>query len=72
MKSLTTGLSVNGTTVASDKRLKCNEKPVVGVINRSEPVEYDQTVILIEQCTEGTPEFHQCGFIVQQVQKLKN
>ena len=68
MKIFTTGLSVNGTTATSDARLKFNRKPLVnaiGVINRFEPVEYEQTVSLIEQYTEGTPQFHQCSFIVQ-------
>ena len=65
---------MNGTTVTSDKRLKCNEKPsvhAIGVINRLEPVEYDQTVSLIEQYTEDTPQFHQCGFIAQKVQQIE-
>ena len=43
----------------------------VGVINRLEPVEYDQTVSLIEQCTECTAQFHQCGFIVQKLQIIE-
>ena len=70
LKSFTTGLTVNGTTVASDKRLKCNKRPLVnavGVINRLEPVECDQTLSLLEQCTEGAPQFHQCCFIVQKL-----
>ena len=41
------------------------------VINRLEPVEYDQTVDLIEQYTEDTPQFHQCGFIAQKVQQIE-
>ena len=67
---MTTGLSVSGTTVASKKRLKCNDKLLVnpvGVINRLKPMAYDQTVSLIEQRTDGTPHFHQCGFIVQKI-----
>ena len=43
----------------------------LGVINRLEPVEYDQTVSLIEQYTEDTPQFHQCGFIAQSVQQIE-
>ena len=75
LKSLTTGLSINGTTVASNKRLNCNEKPLgnlVGVINSLKPMEYDQTISLIEHRTDCTPQFHQCGFIVQNFRKLKN
>ena len=41
------------------------------VINRLEPVEYDQTVDLVEQYTEDTPQFRQCGFIAQQVQQIE-
>ena len=41
------------------------------VINRLEPVEYDQTISLIEQYTEDTPQFHQCGFIAQSVQQIE-
>ena len=75
IKLLTTGLSVHGTAVTSDARLKVNEKPLVnaiGVINRFEPVEYDQTVSLMEQYTDGTPQFDQCGSIVQKEEKSKN
>ena len=75
MQLLSTGLTVNGTGVASGKRFNINEKPLVNaivVINRFEPVEYDQTVSLIEQYTDGTPQFDQCGSIVQKEEKLKN
>ena len=40
MKLTSTGLSVNGTDVTSDKRLKFNEQPLTNaldVINRLEP-----------------------------------
>ena len=74
VKIWASGLAVNGTTVSSDKILTLNEKPLVnaiGVINRFEPVEYDQTVSLIEQYTDGSPQFDQCGSIVQKEEKLK-
>ena len=41
------------------------------MINRLEPVEYDQTIDLKEQYTEDTPQFHQCGFIAQKVQQIE-
>ncbi|MFM7987885.1 MAG: tail fiber domain-containing protein, partial [Candidatus Fonsibacter sp.] len=69
-----TGLNVVGTvTTTSDKRMKFNEKSVnnaLDVINKLEPVEYDQTVDLVEQYTPETPQSHQCGFIAQSVQKI--
>ncbi|MFM7984607.1 MAG: hypothetical protein ACKPKO_35305 [Candidatus Fonsibacter sp.] len=37
------------------------------IINKLEPVEYDQTVDLVEQYTTDTPQSHQCGFIAQSV-----
>ena len=52
MKLASTGLSVNGTVTSSDKRLKFNEKPltnVLNVMNKLEPVEYDQTYDLVDQ-----------------------
>ena len=52
-------LYVGGTTVSSSgKRLKVNEKPLTNaldVINRLEPVEYDQTRDLTETYTADTP-----------------
>ena len=51
---------MTGTVTSSGKRLKYYEKPIVNaisVINRLVPVEYDQTVDLIEQYTEDTPQF---------------
>ena len=73
--SLTTqGLTVQGSvTPTSDKRLKFNEKTLVnalGVINRLEPVEYDQTHNLVDEYTVETPQSHQCGFIAQSVQQI--
>jgi hypothetical protein len=69
-----TALYVGGTTVSSsDKRLKFNEKPLTNaldVINRLEPVEYDQTRDLTETYTADTPQSHQCGFIAQSVQQI--
>ena len=68
------GLSVGGTFVAaSDKRLKFNDKPLVNaldVINKLEPVEYDQTYELVDQYTADLPQSHQCGFIAQEVEKI--
>ncbi|MFM7977865.1 MAG: tail fiber domain-containing protein, partial [Candidatus Fonsibacter sp.] len=65
------GLSVGGTVVSSScKRLKFNEKPLTNaldVINKLEPVEYDQTHNLVDQYTADTP---QCGFIAQLVQSI--
>ena len=72
MRLLSTGLSVTGTVTSSDKILKFNEQPLMNalaVINRLEPVEYDQTVDLIEQYTEDTLQYHQRGFIAQKVQQ---
>ena len=69
-----TALYIGGTTVSSsDKRLKFNEKPLVNaldIINRLEPVEYDQTYNLTDAYTEDTPHSHQCGFIAQSVQQI--
>ncbi|MFM7986697.1 MAG: hypothetical protein ACKPKO_46020 [Candidatus Fonsibacter sp.] len=42
----------------------------MAVINKLEPVEYDQTVDLVEQYTTDAPQSHQCGFIAQSVQKM--
>ncbi|MFM7988255.1 MAG: tail fiber domain-containing protein, partial [Candidatus Fonsibacter sp.] len=70
----TAGLYLGATLVsASDKRLKLNEKPLnnaLDVINKLEPVEYDQTCDLVETYTLDTPHFHQCGFIAQSVEKI--
>ncbi|MFM7981166.1 MAG: tail fiber domain-containing protein [Candidatus Fonsibacter sp.] len=57
----------------SDKRLKLNEKPLVNalnMINKLEPVEYDQTYDLVEHYTQETPQSYQCGFIAQSVEKI--
>ncbi|MFM7984131.1 MAG: tail fiber domain-containing protein, partial [Candidatus Fonsibacter sp.] len=68
------GLSVGGTFVsASDKRLKFNEKHLTNaldIINKLEPVEYDQTYDLVNNYTQETPQSHQCGFIAQSVEKI--
>ena len=69
-----TGLSVVGTiTPSSDKRLKFNEKPIINawaIINRLEPVAYEQTYSLVDQYTPDTPQSHQSGFIAQSVQQI--
>ena len=79
MRLTATTLTVNGSAVSSDKRLKFNEKkPLVNAlnaINRLEPVEYDQTQDSIDEYTSDTPQSHQCGFIAQSVaqrDKLKH
>ena len=68
------GLPVGGTFVsASDKRLKFHDKPLVNaldVINKLEPVEYDQSYELVDQYTTDLPQSHQCGFIAQEVEKI--
>ena len=54
--------------------MKCNEKPLTNaldVISRLEPVEYDQTYVLVDQYNEDMPHSHQCGFIAQQVQQIE-
>ena len=74
MKLTSGGLSVNGTVVTSDKRLKFNERILTNaldVINKLEPVEYDQTYDLVDQFNEDTPQSHQCGFIAQKVQQIE-
>ena len=52
---VTGSLYVGGVQItASDRRLKLNENPLVNalvVINRQEPVEYDQTHMLVDQYT---------------------
>ena len=40
------------------------------VINKLEPVEYDQTYELVDQYTTDIPQSHQCGFIAQEVEKI--
>ena len=69
-----TTLSVGGSTVSSsDQRLKFNAKPLTNaldVINRLEPVEYDQTQNLTDTYTADTPQSHQCGFIAQSVEQI--
>ena len=52
MKLIPSGLTVNGTSVSSDKRLKLNNRPLTNalqVIRRLEPVEYEQTYALVDQ-----------------------
>ncbi|MFM7988237.1 MAG: tail fiber domain-containing protein, partial [Candidatus Fonsibacter sp.] len=67
-------LSVNGTiTPSNENRLKFNEKPIVNaldIINKLEPVEYDQTYEFVDVYTPETPQSHQSGFIAQSVQKI--
>ncbi|MFM7987834.1 MAG: tail fiber domain-containing protein, partial [Candidatus Fonsibacter sp.] len=68
------GVSVFGTfTNSSDKRLKFNVKPLTNaldVINRLEPVEYDQTYTLVDDYTPETPQSHQSGLIAQSVHTI--
>ncbi|MFM7986905.1 MAG: tail fiber domain-containing protein, partial [Candidatus Fonsibacter sp.] len=42
----------------------------VDVINKLEPVAYDQTCDLVDTNTPDTPQSHQCGFIAQSVEKI--
>ena len=52
LKLTSTTLVVNWTTMSTDKRLKFIEHPLSNAlddINKSEPVEYDQTINLVEQ-----------------------
>ncbi|MFM7982979.1 MAG: tail fiber domain-containing protein, partial [Candidatus Fonsibacter sp.] len=69
-----TGLTVVGTiTPGSDNRLNFNKTPLTNsldVINRLEPVEYDQTYNLVDEYTPETPQSHQSGFIAQSVQNI--
>ena len=62
-----TAVYVGGTTVSSsNQRLKFNEKPLtdaLDVINRLEPVDYDQDQDLTETFTADAPQSHQCGVI---------
>ena len=48
--------------------MKSPSTNALDVISRLEPVEYDQTVYLVDQYTSETPQSHQCGFIAQSVQ----
>ena len=71
--SPSTGLTVNGTAVTSDKRLKFNEKQLTNaldVINRLEPCEYQQTQEIVDHVTPDIQQSHQCGFIAQSVQQI--
>ena len=53
------GRYVSGTFAsASDKRLKWNEQPLANaldIINKPEPVEYDQTFDVVDHYTPETP-----------------
>ena len=50
--------------------MKRPSRHAIDVINRLEPVEYDQTHDFVELYTPDTPQSHQCGFIAQQVQQI--
>ena len=68
--------SLTGPTYSatSDKRLKFNEKPLTNaldVINKLEPLEYDQTQDIVDQITPDTPQSHQCGFIAQSIEQIE-
>ncbi|MFM7982542.1 MAG: hypothetical protein ACKPKO_24790, partial [Candidatus Fonsibacter sp.] len=68
------GVSVYGTfNNLSDKLLTFNVKPLTNaldVINRLEPVEYDQTYTLVDEYTTETPPSHQSDLIAQSVHKI--
>ncbi|MFM7981270.1 MAG: tail fiber domain-containing protein [Candidatus Fonsibacter sp.] len=53
--------------------MKLNKKPLTNsldIINRLEPVEYDQTYNLVDEYTPETPQSHQSGFIAQSFQNI--
>ncbi|MFM7988040.1 MAG: tail fiber domain-containing protein, partial [Candidatus Fonsibacter sp.] len=70
----TTGLTVNGTiTPSSDSRLKFNAKSLTNglvVINKLEPMEYDQIYELVDHYTTDAPQSYQCGCIAQSVEQI--
>ncbi|MFM7978536.1 MAG: tail fiber domain-containing protein, partial [Candidatus Fonsibacter sp.] len=70
----TTGLTVNGTvTQSSDSRLKFNSKSLTNgltVINKLEPLEYEQIYEFVEQYSPDAPQSHQGGFIAQSVEQI--
>ena len=41
------------------------------MINKLEPIEYDQTQDIVDQITPDTPQSHQCGFIAQSIQQIE-
>ena len=59
MKLISSGLTVNSTSVSSDKRFSFNDKPLTNalkVLRHLEPVEYEQTYALVDQYNEDTPQ----------------
>ena len=74
MKLNFAGLTVNGVvTPSSDSRLRFNSKSLTNgltVINKLEPMEYDQIYELVEQYSPDVPQSHQCGFIAQSVEQI--
>ncbi|MFM7983886.1 MAG: tail fiber domain-containing protein, partial [Candidatus Fonsibacter sp.] len=40
------------------------------IINKIDPVEYDQTYDLVDAYTRETPQSHQSGFIAQSVERI--
>ncbi|MFM7980245.1 MAG: tail fiber domain-containing protein, partial [Candidatus Fonsibacter sp.] len=58
---------------SSDSRLKFNSKSLTNgltVINKLEPLEYDQIYELVEQYSPDAPQSHQCGFIAHSVEEI--
>ena len=58
---------------SSGKILKFNDKPfsnALDVVNKFEPVVYDQTYNVLEQYTPDTPQSRHCDCISQSVQRL--
>ena len=50
-----------------------NDRPLTNekdVINKLEPVEYDQTYNLVDRYTLDAPQSYQCGFIAQSAQRI--
>ncbi|MFM7979760.1 MAG: tail fiber domain-containing protein, partial [Candidatus Fonsibacter sp.] len=74
MKLNFAGLTVNGiVTSSSDSRLKLNSKSLTNgltVINKLEPLEYDQIYELVEQYSPDAPQSRQCGFVAQSVEQI--
>ncbi|MFM7979027.1 MAG: tail fiber domain-containing protein [Candidatus Fonsibacter sp.] len=53
--------------------MKFNAKSLtngLAVINKLEPMEYDQTYELLDHYTTAAPQSHQCGFIAQAVEQI--
>ncbi|MFM7980213.1 MAG: hypothetical protein ACKPKO_12935 [Candidatus Fonsibacter sp.] len=67
-------LAVHGSVkTSSDSRLKFNGRSLthgLTVINKLEPVEYDQIYELVDQYTPEIPQSHKCEFIAQSFEQI--